>query len=261
MANRFVFLTFDVEEFDMPLEYGQNISAAEQMQIGFDGLEAITPLLNQSFVQTTLFTTANFAQHYPNTIKQLSTKHEIASHTFYHSSFKTEDLVESRKVLQNISQQNVNGLRMPRLKKIPIEDVENAGYTYDSSINPTYLPGRYNSLDKPKIIYKNGIVTIVPTAVTPNLRIPLFWLAFKNLPLAIYKNLALQTLKKYGYLSLYFHPWEFTNIADYALPTYTKKPCGNKLLHKLNKLIAAFKTEAEFVRIDEYLRKSNYYNS
>lgn len=87
-ANRFVFLSFDVEEFDMPLEYGSNISLREQMQTGFEGLQTITPLLNEAFMETTLFTTANFAMQFPNEIKALATRHEIASHTFYHSSFK-----------------------------------------------------------------------------------------------------------------------------------------------------------------------------
>lgn len=251
-----VFLTFDVEEFDMPLEYHQNIAVEEQMQIGNAGLQAITPLLNENFITTTLFTTANFAQHFPKEIKQLSLKHEIASHTFYHSSFKNEDLLLSKQKLEEITGKNIVGLRMPRLRKVDLDEVKNAGYKYDSSINPTYLPGRYNNTHLPKIIYtENGLIR-VPTAVTPNCRIPLFWLAFKNAPYFLYKKWALQTLKKYGYLSLYFHPWEFTEISKYHLPKYTKNPCGARLLDKLYLLINDLKQEADFNSIEQYLSKN-----
>ena len=49
MDKQVVFLTFDVEEFDLPLEYHQSISAEEQMQVGYNGLQAIQPLLNNQF--------------------------------------------------------------------------------------------------------------------------------------------------------------------------------------------------------------------
>ena len=253
MDKPVVFLTFDVEEFDLPLEYHQSISVEEQMQTGYNGLQAIQPILNQSFIQSTLFTTANFAQHFPAAIKQLSERHEIASHTFYHSSFKNEDLLLSKQKLEEITGKNVVGLRMPRLRKVDTNEVLKAGYKYDSSINPTYIPGRYNNRNLPKTIYTENNLIRVPTAVTPNFRIPLFWLAFKNAPYFIYKQMALRTLKKYGYLSLYFHPWEFTDISHYQIPSYTKKPCGARLLEKIDKLIFDLKNEAEFVSIKKYL--------
>ena len=46
--NRQVLLSFDVEEFDMPLEYQFNIPVDEQMRIGIEGLNAITPIRNCS---------------------------------------------------------------------------------------------------------------------------------------------------------------------------------------------------------------------
>ncbi len=254
MNESTIFLTFDVEEFDLPLEYGNPISNQEQMKIGFDGLNAITPLLNESFIQTTLFTTANFAQHFPEETKKLSEKHEIASHSFYHSTFSNKDLLDSKEKLESIIQNKVVGLRMPRLRKVEMSKVIKAGYLYDSSINPTLIPGRYNNLKVSKTIYTDEGIIRVPTAVTPNFRVPLFWLSFKNFPYWFYKKLALQTLNKYGYLSLYFHPWEFTNIDHYnCLPKYTRKPCGEELLNRLYKLVNDLKQEAEFSSIENYL--------
>jgi peptidoglycan/xylan/chitin deacetylase (PgdA/CDA1 family) len=258
MAAPAVFLTFDVEEFDLPVEYHQVITMHEQVEIGMNGLTAITPLLNRNNIECTLFTTANFAEHFPAAIKELSNQHEIASHTFYHSSFCNDDLLLSKQKLEEITGKQVIGLRMPRLREVAVSKVKKAGYVYDSSINPTYIPGRYNKLNLPKRIYGDDGLIRVPTAVTPNFRIPLFWLMFKNAPYILYKNWALQTLKRYGYLSLYFHPWEFTDISSYKLPSYIVKPCGEVLLDKLYKLLEDLQKEgSEFVSIDNYLKNNN----
>jgi hypothetical protein len=89
--------------------------------------------------------------------------------------------------------------------------------------------------------------------VSPNFRIPLFWLSFKNFPYAIYLKLALQTLYKDGYLSLYFHPWEFTNITAFGLPKYTTKGSDNELLDKLYRLLNDLNKQAEFITMSDFL--------
>jgi hypothetical protein len=247
-----VLLSFDVEEFDMPLEYDFPITVQEQMEVGKKGLDALQPLLNDSQIVTTLFTTANFAMQYPADIQMLSNKHEIASHTFYHSAFEEADLLKSKTKLEEISGKTVTGLRMPRMRKVSITEVKKAGYQYDSSINPTYLPGRYNNLHLPRTIYQEEGLTRIPASVSPFLRIPLFWLSFKNLPYPLFKMFAMQTLKKDGYICLYFHPWEFTDIENYGLPGFTKKGNGEPLLEKLNRLVSDLKKEADFISMDQF---------
>ena len=46
-SERFILLSFDVEEFDMPLEYGDTISDEEQLQVGYNGTESIDQILKQ----------------------------------------------------------------------------------------------------------------------------------------------------------------------------------------------------------------------
>ncbi len=250
--NRFVLLSFDVEEFDMPLEYNFAISPEEQMRVGKNGLDAIQPFLSDKNSKTTLFTTANFAMHFPDTIRELSHQHEIASHTFYHSAFEDAHLLSSKMKLEEITGKTVTGLRMPRMRKVSMGAVKKAGYKYDSSINPTWLPGRYNNFHLPRTIYQEEGMCRIPASVSPFIRFPLFWLSFKNLPYAVFKMLALQTLKKDGYLCLYFHPWEFTDIAEYGLPEFTKRGYGLPLLEKLMRLKKDLSKEASFISMEEY---------
>jgi peptidoglycan/xylan/chitin deacetylase (PgdA/CDA1 family) len=87
-----VLLSFDIEEFDIPEEYGQIIDKQTQFYVSLQGLKSILPLLEQLDIRVTFFVTANFAVHHEGIIREISQKHEIASHGFYHSSFSVEDL-------------------------------------------------------------------------------------------------------------------------------------------------------------------------
>ncbi|BAV04849.1 Polysaccharide deacetylase [Filimonas lacunae] len=245
--NNFILLSFDAEEFDMPLEYAHNIPVQEQMEIGYKGLQITTQLMNAARVAATFYTTANFANQYPAEIKALSQKHEIASHTYYHTDFEVAHLRQSKETLESITGQPVYGLRMPRMRPVEMRDIKAAGYLYDSSINPTWIPGRYNNLHLSRTVYTQEGVLRLPASVSPRLRIPLFWLAFKNMPYSLFKNLTLQTLRHDGYINLYVHPWEFTDISPYRIPGYAKRWSGDILCERLLRLIKDLLPHGEFI--------------
>ncbi|MDE3252527.1 MAG: DUF3473 domain-containing protein [Bacteroidota bacterium] len=251
--DRHILLSFDVEEFDLPLEYGHQIPMEKQIETGINGLKAIDPFLTDPDLKVTLFTTAHFALQVPDSIRSLAEHHEIASHTYYHSSFDVPDLLASRLALEKISGTNVNGIRMPRMRDVLAADLLQAGYTYDSSINPTWIPGRYNHFNLPRTTFLEKDLTRIPASVSPLIRVPLFWLSFKNLPFPVYKSLALQTLQKDGYLCLYFHPWEFTDLSSFGLPVIVRKIDGNRLQERLQLLLTHLKKEADFITIQDYL--------
>lgn len=244
--GRTVLLSFDLEEFDMPLEYGHQIPFSEQLAASDRGMEALLPVLDKHDITATFYTTANYAQHRQELVKSLATRHEIASHTFYHTEYETAHLAASRKLLQAISGQPVKGLRMPRMRPVAMADVAAAGYNYDSSINPTWLPGRYNNRHLPRTFYYEAGMLRLPASVSPGLRIPLFWLLFKNIPLKAYLALCRQTLNKDGYLNLYFHPWEFIQMREFGMPGYTWRTDGAALTRRLDQLIGALKKDAHF---------------
>jgi peptidoglycan/xylan/chitin deacetylase (PgdA/CDA1 family) len=249
-----VLLSFDVEEFDMPLEYGQQVSLNQQMQTGYDGFKVMIEILDSMSVPATLFSTANFADHFESDIRSVHPRHELASHTYYHSNFNNEDLLRSRQRLEEISGRKIKGLRMPRMRSVDMYDVKNAGYVYDSSVYPTWIPGRFNNLNLPRTIYQADGMLRMPASVSPTLRIPLFWLAFKNFPYSLFLLLVKQTIAKDGYACLYFHPWEFVDLSTYHVPAYTKRLAGKPLRDKLTRLIADLKNEYRFATIEHYLQ-------
>lgn len=255
MHSRKVLLTFDLEEFDIANEYGAALGWQEQLSVGRQGMKALTEVLQLHKIPATIFTTAAYALENCEELQFLAKQHEIASHTFHHSHFEDKDLLQSKLTLEEITGSEVYGLRMPRMRPVEMALVKQAGYKYDSSINPTFVPGKYNNMHLPKVLYQDRQVYRFPCSVSPNLRIPLFWLSFKNFPYFFYKKLALSTLHKYGYLNLYFHPWEFTDISKYNLPGYVKRYSGNQLLYRLNQLINDLKQEGTFDTMNNFLNE------
>jgi hypothetical protein len=250
-----IILTFDLEEFDLPIEFGFPIAEDEQFRIANEGLNRLIYILDQNKIRTTFFITGNFCEKYPDCVKTISMKHEIGSHAYYHSQFNEKDILKSKQILESTTDKQVKGFRMPLLQKINYSKLEQAGYEYDSSINPTYLPGRYNNLRVSRTPFKisgSGIIEF-PVSVSPLIRFPLFWLSFKNLPSFLYRFLCNSSLKKDKFLHLYFHPWEFANIDHVKIPGYIKTPNGERYSKKFENIIRFLITKGEFVTVSEFL--------
>jgi peptidoglycan/xylan/chitin deacetylase (PgdA/CDA1 family) len=247
-----ILLSFDLEEFDIPEEFGQKLSNEEKMSVTLSGLAPVLQLLDKHNIKATFYTTAFFAETNSEIVKKVSEKHEIASHGYYHSAFQPTDVAKSKEVLEQITGSAVKGFRMARLMPIDKSLLVNAGYTYDSSLNPTFIPGRYNNMDKPRRPFNADGLSNLPASVATFFRIPLFWISFKNFPFNFYKTLALRTLKEDRYLNLYFHPWEFADISSYKLPGYVKRISGKEMLVKFEKLLISIKEQGEFVTSAAY---------
>lgn len=252
-----IILTFDLEEFDLPLEFNCPISEEEQFKITNEGLERLVNILNRHEVKATFFTTGYFCEKNELSIQALSKKHEINSHAYYHSQFDEEFLIKSKKILESTTGKPVLGFRMPRLDKVDYEKLEQAGYKYDSSINPTFIPGRYNNIKISRFPFKitNSNIIEFPLSVSPIIRFPLFWLSFKNLPLSLYQFLCNFTLKKDKFIHLYFHPWEFAKIDQFDIPTYIKKLNGDNYAKKFDKLVESLKNQGEFVTVTDFIEQ------
>ncbi len=251
-----ILLSFDIEEFDMPFEYQREISFEEQIQISVTGTTIILDLLKKHQIKATFFSTVTFALHAKDLILRIVNEgHELASHGYYHSRFSDEDYINSKQTLEKIANTNVIGFRMARMQPVNDSLIQKAGYQYNSSINPTYLPGRYNNLHISRTYFKTDGVLQIPASVTPLIRFPLFWLSFHNLPLFLYTWLSKITLWKDDYINVYFHPWEFTDLTDFKkfnFPNYVSKNSGEAMRDRMEKFILTFK-HAKFVTFKEFL--------
>ncbi len=256
-----VLLSFDIEEFDLPCEYGTAISDSDKFSIAAAGASAILDTVDGFKVPVTFFVTAAFARANPALFRRMAESgHEIASHGLNHTTFEPRHLEESRKILEDLSGRPVRGFRPARLAGIPPESVRAAGYTYESSLNPVWLPGRYNNFLKPLKPFRESCGLIqIPISAVPVLRIPLFWLSFKNFPLGIYLFLADRTAAATGFFSMYTHPWEYSSLsaeARWGVPAFLTRHAGHAMQKRLSALIARMVPTNQFMTCSEFVREN-----
>ncbi len=258
MAGK-VLLSFDIEEFDFPREKGENFSVEKGIAVSDEGLQKILKILKKTGVKATFFTTGNFASLKSSSVEQiLNDGHEIAAHGVDHFNPKPTDIVEAKQILEKIvGKGKVIGWRQPRMQKIDYEKLRKNGYLYDSSVNPSFIPGRYNNLKTPRRPFIVTKITEIPTSVATCFRIPTFWLALHNFPFWFYKKLAKSSLKKTGYFATYFHPWEYTDLKKYPIvPWYIQRNSGKILERRLTNLIVDLKNDGnEFLTYTDFMNK------
>ncbi len=257
--DKIILLSFDLEEFDLPREFGKEINEENEFEVSKQGLIFVLDLLSKHEVKATFFTTTNFARRYPNLIKNLvKGKHEIACHGYYHSDDYYEDMFKLKKAkqeLEKITKSKIEGFRAPRFRIKNISELSNFGFSYDSSIHPTYVPGKYLNLFKKRKPHKIGDITEIPLSTLPFIRLPIFWLAFKNSPLIYSKIFTKINLFSSNYTMLVLHPWEFADLSQIKLPIYIKRKHSDKLLkHLENYIIWCKKKNYEFFTFSDFLK-------
>lgn len=239
-----VLFSFDTEEFDVPRERGVDISMADSMKISEYGTNRILDILERHGVKATFFCTVNFAEHGENTMRRIiESGHEIGAHGCDHWQPRPEDVFISRERLRELTGAPVLGFRQPRMFPVSDDDIRKAGYLYNSSLNPTFIPGHYMHLDKPRTPFMRDGVLQIPTAVTPLVRFPLFWLAYHHLPASLYRQLARRCLRHDGYFTTYFHPWEFYPSGEHPelkLSWIHNRNAGPEMQRRLDELVAMF---------------------
>jgi peptidoglycan/xylan/chitin deacetylase (PgdA/CDA1 family) len=235
VKKKFVCLTFDIEEFVPLLEFGKEINPSEMFEVGYYGCKELLKLLSRFNISSTFFITKNFALRFPEIVKKIAKrKNEIGLHTFA-KNYKM--IAKEKEILEKISGRKVNGIRFHHflpssflINFLKCEDKKEI--RYDSSLSPTYVPGRYNNLlstRNPKII--NGIVEI-PISVVPLFRLPFSFVWFRILGIDYAKLCTYISIKKSNFLILYFHNWEFFDLSGFDLPFYIKNRTG-KFMEKL----------------------------
>jgi peptidoglycan/xylan/chitin deacetylase (PgdA/CDA1 family) len=260
-------LTFDLEEFVPPIELGIAVDRRDMFELGRVGLNSLMGLLaRHRKIRATFFTTAEFAEYCPELIRRLAREgHEIALHGFSHSDDyssmpgeKAEArLARGKEILERISGSRVSGFRAPQMKRPGLGVLRKIGLDYDSSSHPTLIPGFYNKLAEQTSITKRDGIYIVPASVLPVLRLPFSWFFFRNFGLSYAKICTQITLAAKGYASIYFHPWEFTNVHK---PPFRKtfpfrtRNTGEKLINKLEKYVVwSEKKGCRFIAVKDYL--------
>src|SRR5262245_39602044 len=163
-------LTFDVEEFDWPLDFGHAFSFADQLTATYEGMQRLLPLLDKHAIRGTFFITGAIARAYPQLLRALvDAGHETAVHGLAHEddyrvmdpAIAVERLRTARELVEAAAGRPAPGFRSPLLRLTDPSVLRAAGFSYDASPHPTWVPGRYNGLRWPRSPWREaGILRV-----------------------------------------------------------------------------------------------------
>lgn len=270
MGTNKICLTFDVEEFSIPSDYGIRSAYLNNTEFSREGCHNLIDLLKKYNIHSTFFITGYFAEREKEAVRALKEEgHEIASHSYSDSDLSglskpelTGSIWKSKKILEKISGEEINGFRTPQFKVNPclVGVLEELGFRYDSSVHPAIIPGHYwnwRSMLKAYNPDKNDLfsegsssVLEIPVSVMPIIRFPLSWWWMRNLGNWLTAAGAKINLSRDRSVILYFHAWEFAGLPKIeSMPFHMTRNTGDIFLNKIERFIKMFK-KSRFDRID-----------
>lgn len=243
------------------------------------GVKKLLNLFETTGVKGTFFVTGHFAELAPHIVHEIhSSKHEIACHGYQdtalpknNSSELRRQLTHTTKALYNILGQRPIGFRAPKcsMTSSALEILGELGYIYDSSIHPTFIPGKYNYLRFPTQPYhpsktdlsRKGCMKIleIPISVFPLLKIPISWWWMRNMGVW-WTIFATRSLLNKGYpVVFYIHPWELIQIPRVQGISWSyRRKTGDQTYYMLKKYIISFRNQAHYVTLRQLAEGGNY---
>jgi len=198
----------------------------------------------------TFFILGWIAKRLPQLVREIQSRgHEVASHGYSHklainlteNQFRN-DLVRSKKLLEDITGSSVIGYRAPSfsINAEILKIIYECGFRYDSSYNSFSMNHKYGKIDlskKPRsgiayqIFYKFYELPITNLEITRNKVLPLGGGGyFRLLPFNLFKCGTNCMLKKNGTFLFYLHPWEI----DPFTPRFGAVSFSKKFRHCVN---------------------------
>jgi polysaccharide deacetylase family protein (PEP-CTERM system associated) len=223
-------MTIDVEDYFQVSAFAPHISrdSWDRRECRVEkNVDRILAMLEEHHASATFFTLGWIAERYPQLVRHIvDGGHELASHGYAHlrASDQTpvefrEDVVRSKKLLEDIGGVEVKGYRAPsfsigRDNLWALDMLIEAGYRYSSSIYPV-AHDHYGMPDAPRFAFRAGkdsqLVEVPPTTVRFMGRNVAASGGgyFRLLPYGLSRSFLRRVNRTDGQPCVfYFHPWE-----------------------------------------------------
>jgi len=190
-------------------------------------IDVILGLLDEADTRATFFTLGWIAERYPQVVRRIvDNGHELASHGYGHQRASDltpeqfrDDITRAKQLLEDLGGVAIRGYRAPsfsinRKNWWAVDELENAGYVYSSSIYPV-RHDHYGMPDAPRFPHRpngeGGILELPPTTLPLMGRnLPAAgggW--FRLLPYSMSRWMLRRVNVQDGAPCMfYFHPWE-----------------------------------------------------
>jgi peptidoglycan/xylan/chitin deacetylase (PgdA/CDA1 family) len=258
-------LTFDVEEWPSLDEENRH---TDNLSIPSEGMHHLLEILEERHIKATFFTTGYFTEKRSKLMREVVKRgHEIACHGYVHQSLISLDnitlkseIIRATKILRRIAGIPPVGFRAPQclIDQRILDILEELGYRYDSSIHPTFIPGRYFNLTAPVspyhpssdrvIVHGERSILEIPISVTPILRLPLSWWWLRNFG-SWWSKFGFNQVLSQGYVGVFYaHPWEFVScqkVDDVAF--HMVRNTGSRMRENFSNLIDYLQSENQVI--------------
>jgi hypothetical protein len=215
--NKTVCFTIDVEP-----DFGGLLDT--DVYYGKLGLRKLLTVVKRYGLKVTAFATGKTLEDNPDVIEMLDSIHaEVEQHSYSHKVGHTKKLDDIEKGIQThrrLLGKDPIGYRAPQgiINKDEIRLLENRGILFDSSIYPTYFPGRFNRLKFPTMPFKVKGTSLIemPFSAMPRLRIPIGLSYVQMIGIGPFTYL----LKRFGIPDLIifdFHPYELCKVHSFSM--------------------------------------------
>ena len=252
--KRAILLTWDVEEYDAPADFGARPLVDGGLSRGAEIWKEWLEIFAGWKTPGTAFVTARLAETAPDLLQETRQRgYEIASHAWSHEKGSDLQLEKSRRQISELAGIEVVGFRSPRLRPVPLQEVKSAGYRYNASSNPAIVPGRYWRFSQRRKPHRESGIWEVPASVLPLVRFPLFWASFHLLPLPLYLTACRLLMAWDGVLTLYFHPWELSELGEKEIPFWVRRRSKARRIERMETLIRSLREYGEFRTVRNYL--------
>lgn len=199
-----------------------------------DNIEKILLAFKSLDVKITIFTVGEIFDLFPHVIKLFEKYNcEFEAHSYSHN-FDTPDseteIEKARSAYLNYFNRNPVGYRAPRgkISDAGITFLEKYGFSYDSSIFPSYFPDPFKYLFSKKEVhyYKDSNIMEIPFTSLSPFRFPLSISYIKLIGLNFYKKLSLPNVLCFG-----------SHLHDFIISeeSYKKLPSIWKFIYSRNK--------------------------
>ena len=280
-AKSMHFLSFDVEEYfqvEAAAEGGVRAENWDDFPRRLSPcVDRIVRMLGDYGVRATFFVLGWVARNEPEVVRRIAAAgHEIASHGMNHqmlarlnpAEFK-QDILDSRKILEDISGRPVVGYRAPTFSIThktawALDVLAENGFLYDSSVFPIHHD-RYGVCDAPRwphIAQGPGggrIIEIPPmTARWLGKNIPVGGGGYlRLLPLVMVRRALRKACQSGRSGMIYLHPWELDPgqpvLPMTRLSRFRHRVCLGRTEDKLRRLLAQFRFCAVESRVADLL--------
>lgn len=215
-------------------------------------------ILDEQGAKATFFVLGWVAERCPRLVRAIAAAgHEVASHGYGHelvynmprAAFRA-DVERARKLLEDLSGEAVRGYRAPcfSITDWAVDELQDAGYRYDSSMVPTLAHDRYGRLDavdgrQPVVELREGFDEVCISCLQFGRR-GMPWGGggyFRLTPYAIWRRGAASIRNSGKPYVFYIHPWEI----DPGHPV----PAGMRASNRFRQRVGLGRCESRFAMI------------